>query len=113
GAEDAPPAKADSRFELAATYVDAMADPDGKAFSIELHFQQSVRGLKVGAPVDFRGMELGKVVDIALEFDREARRFYALVKAHLYPLRFGEAYESRMKIDPEPEYPGAALLGPL
>lgn len=111
--EDAAPAKPDSRFELSATYVEAMADPDGPAFSIELHFPQSVRGLKVGAPVDFRGMELGKIVDIDLEFDPQAQRFYARVKAELYPLRFGEAYESLMKIDPGSEYPGAALLGPL
>ncbi len=108
--EPAPP---DSRFALAPTYDKAMADPDGPAFPIELYFHQSVRGLKVGAPVDFRGLELGEVVDIDLEFDQENKRFYALVKARLYPLRFGEVYERLIKLDPGSDYPGAALLGPL
>jgi paraquat-inducible protein B len=90
-----------------------MADPDGPAFPIELHFHQSVRGLKVGAPVDFRGLELGKVIDIDLEFDRERKSFFALVKAELYPFRFGEVYDRLMKLQPGTEYPGAALLSPL
>lgn len=107
------PAEANTVFKLAETQGQAMADPDGPAFPIELHFQQSVRGLKVGAPVDFRGLELGKVIDIDLEFNKQTKRFYALVKAELYPLRFGAVYERLMKLDPEAQYPGAALLGPL
>lgn len=107
------PAKADSRFALGGTRIEAMADPDGPPFPIELHFQQSVRGLKVGAPVDFRGLELGKVIDIDLEFNRKTKRFYALVKAELYPLRFGAVYENMMKMDAATGYPGAVLLGPL
>lgn len=107
------PAPADTRFRLAETELAAMADPDGPPFPIQLQFHQSVRGLKVGAPVDFRGMELGKVVDIDLEFDKDSNRFYALVKAELYPLRFGAVYEKLMRIDAAADYPGALLLAPL
>jgi paraquat-inducible protein B len=106
-------AAAGSAFELAPSRVEAMADPDGPPFAIEFHFHQSVRGLKVGAPVDFRGLELGRVVDVDLEFNRETKRFYALVKAVLYPLRFGAVYDNLVQEDAAQNYQGGALLGPL
>ncbi len=34
-----------------------------------LHFDGSVRGLEVGAPVEFRGIQIGNVVDVKLYFD--------------------------------------------
>lgn len=107
------PAPRDTVFALSRTQEQALADPDGPPFPIELRFRQSVRGLKVGAPVDFRGLELGKVIDIDLEFDSGANQFYALVKAELYPMRFGSVYEGLLKSDPNEVYPGQAVLAPL
>lgn len=106
-------AQADSRFSLATTRQEAMADPDGPPFLIHFHFHQSVRGLKVGAPIDFRGLELGKVIDIDLEFDKQTKRFYALVKADVYPMRLGEMYERLMKLDSDERQVGAVMLAPL
>src|SRR5690606_9617271 len=101
-------------FELSQTYAQAMADPDGPALPIELHFYQSVRGLKEGAPVDFRGLELGEVYDIDLEFHSESQSFFALVRFRHYPMRFGDVYERLIKRNPgTTECPGAALLGPM
>ena len=40
-----------------------------------LNFDGSVRGLSVGAPVEFRGIKLGKVVDIKLIFDYSKMAF--------------------------------------
>ncbi len=104
------PAGADHVFTLADTRVNAMSDPDGSPMSIELKFTQSVRGLKVGAPIEFRGLELGQVVDIDLEFDAEKKLFYALVKGELFPLRFGAAYQNVIKHDPAAQEPGLDLL---
>jgi len=40
-----------------------------------LHFDGSVRGLKIGAPVEFRGIRMGRVLDVKLEFDYEKEAF--------------------------------------
>jgi len=52
-----------------------------------LHFEGSVRGLTVGAPVDFRGIEIGRVTDIILEFDWEKLAFRIPVLIELEPDR--------------------------
>jgi paraquat-inducible protein B len=40
-----------------------------------LHFEGSVRGLTVGSPVEFRGIRIGQVLDINMEYDSEKRVF--------------------------------------
>ena len=103
-------AKADSVFELHGSQSEAMADPDGEPIVVEFHFHQSIRGLKVGAPVDFRGLELGSVIDIDMEFDRERRNFFALVRARIYPARFGPMFERIMELDKDPHMARARFL---
>lgn len=107
------PAPEGAEFVLADTEVQAMAEPDGPPFRVDMVFRQSVRGLAIGAPVDFRGMELGEVYDIDLEFDEDEKRFHVLVKAHLYPLRFGGAYDRLSDEHKALSYPAYALLGPM
>lgn len=107
---DTEAAAANSIFELKGSEVEAMADPDGEPVLVEFHFHQSVRGLKVGAPVDFRGLELGNIVDIDIEFDRERRQFFALVQARIYPLRFGPMFERMSELDKDPHIARARFL---
>ena len=52
-----------------------------------LTFEQGARGLAVGAPVDFRGIVVGEVKSIELEFDREHVNFKTVVVIDFYPER--------------------------
>lgn len=107
---DTVAAEPDAVFALHSSQIQAMADPDGEPMLLEFHFHHSVRGLKVGAPIDFRGLELGNVIDIDMEFDRERRQFYALVRARIYPLRFGPLYQQLSRLDKDPHIARAQLL---
>jgi paraquat-inducible protein B len=40
-----------------------------------LHFEGSVRGLTVGSPVEFRGIPIGQVLDINMEYNAEKKVF--------------------------------------
>lgn len=53
-----------------------------------LYFDGSVRGLAPNAPVEFRGIELGRVVSVALEFDRDLLDFSIPVLVEMEPERF-------------------------
>jgi paraquat-inducible protein B len=68
-----------------------------------LKFDQSVRGLKVGAPVEFRGIPIGQVTDIRIDFDRATQQFMIPVTIAVEPERFtqGEATpeERRIAVD--------------
>jgi paraquat-inducible protein B len=50
-----------------------------------LYFSESLRGLSPGAPVDFRGIVVGEVKAISVEYDREAKLFRFPVEINIYP----------------------------
>lgn len=50
-------------------------------------FDGSVRGLEIGAPVEFKGIPVGKVADVRLEFDRTDLSFRIPVVLELEPER--------------------------
>ncbi|MBW1980489.1 MAG: MCE family protein [Deltaproteobacteria bacterium] len=52
-----------------------------------LNFKGSVRGLSRGAPVEFRGIKVGKVVDIGLEYREQDVAFYIPVLIQIEPQR--------------------------
>ncbi|SAK51940.1 paraquat-inducible protein [Caballeronia arationis] len=76
-------------FRLGSDEADAMRDPDGTPLRVVMNFNQSLRGLSVGAPVDFRGIVLGQVTNIGIEYDPKARNFMMPVTINLYPDRLG------------------------
>ena len=87
------PAIAGSQFKLYADEKSALAPADGKAIQVRLRFAQSIRGLAVDAPVDFKGIELGRVTSIGLDFNPERKRFSANVIVELHPDRLGNSYQ--------------------
>ena len=72
---------------LAPDEVTAMKEPDGPSQTLLMYFNQSLRGLVPGAPVDFRGVVIGEVKSIGVEFDRAEREFRMPVLVQIYPDR--------------------------
>ncbi len=54
-----------------------------------MFFSDSVRGLEVGAPVEFQGIKIGEVIDIDLQFDPEKVEFQIPVTVEIEPERIG------------------------
>ena len=52
-----------------------------------LHFDSGVRGLQIGAPVEFLGILIGQVLDVNLEFDVDKEAFSIPVLIELEPDR--------------------------
>ncbi|MEB0045198.1 MULTISPECIES: intermembrane transport protein PqiB [unclassified Pseudomonas] len=104
----------DKNFELFADQPTALAPPNGKAQYLSLRFDQALRGLKVDAPVEFLGMEIGKVVAINLDFDEKKRSFPVNVGIVIYPQRLGQAQTKMIKAmmhDPNDEQASIRLMG--
>lgn len=93
GPHDATPARGDASYALFNDQATAMAPPDGTPRYIRMRFDQSLRGLAVNAPVEFEGMNIGRVVSINLDYDEKTLRFPVTVGAVIYPQRLGHAYE--------------------
>jgi paraquat-inducible protein B len=79
-------------YVLAADQEQAMTQQNEKAELTILYFDQSIRGLSPGAPVDFRGLVLGNVKSIGIEFDPELKEFRMPVTIAVYLERLGEQY---------------------
>ena len=54
-----------------------------------VHFDGSVRGLRAGAPVEFRGIRVGTVTDVRLEIAPEQNALRIPVTLEIEPQRFG------------------------
>jgi len=64
-----------------------------------MFFEDSVRGLSVGAPVEFKGIKVGSVIDVRLQYDEKKGTFRIPVLVELEPGRVMERGE-RMKKAP-------------
>jgi paraquat-inducible protein B len=88
------PAGMPAEFTLYKNEVEAMAPPDGEPHYVRMRFAQALRGLEVGAPVEFVGVNIGSVVAVDLGYENRDKSFPVIVTAKLYPRRMGQAYEA-------------------
>ena len=82
-----PQAGPDTAFTLFANRQKASEHPDTETRQLRLYFKESVRGLVVGAPVDFRGVVIGDVRAVSLEYDKVAKIYRSPVEINIYPQR--------------------------
>jgi paraquat-inducible protein B len=79
---EGPAVEADTTFRLFANRGQAMKPPEsGLLFT--LLFNESVRNLAPGAPVDFRGVVIGEVKSIGIEYDPVKKRAFVPVVARI------------------------------
>jgi paraquat-inducible protein B len=76
-------------YVLAQNQLTALEPPSGPAQRFVLRFQQSLRGLSVGAPVYFVGVEVGEVVSVDLDYDPSTYHFPTVVGVEIFPLKMG------------------------
>ncbi len=82
------PAAPGSRFVLFEDEDAARESRYTEVARVRVEFASSVRGLAPGAPVEFRGIRIGRVAEVRLLFDPERARFRVPVTLEIQPRRF-------------------------
>ncbi len=90
-------APAEAHFKLYGNMQAAYGSRDGGAVHVRMRYDQSVRGLAAGAPVELGGKVLGEVVDTTLDFDSAHKHFFIWVDAQLYPRQNSQAFASLLQ----------------
>lgn len=86
------PLATDFTFRLFDSRQAAKSLPVGPSVPIVMRFDQTTRGLDVGAPIDFHGLHIGVVDSVELNLDHRDKSFYTEVRATLFPAMLGAAY---------------------
>jgi len=84
-----PPAPPDTTFPLHHDRSAAFAQPALDPQTYVVVFDESVRGLEKGAPIELRGIRIGEVADVRAEVNLEASSFRVPVTLHVDPQRLG------------------------
>ena len=92
------PAFEGSVFPLFEDREHAMRAPDTKVRSFLMYFPESLRGLSKGAPVDLRGIVIGEVKSLGVEFTENGRVPRFPVEVNLYPDRLKSRVRSGAKL---------------
>jgi len=92
------PAGEGKSFGLFGDQQAALAPPSGPGLYLRMRFEEALKGLGVGAPVEFQGLNIGEVVSVDLDFDEDKQSFPLIVGALIYPQRMGKAHEKMLKV---------------
>jgi paraquat-inducible protein B len=84
-----PPAEPKTVFTLYSTRAEAFAPAAHDPHTYQLLFNESIRGLAPGAPVEFRGIPIGKVTDVRAQINFKTLEFSVPVTIRLDPERLG------------------------
>ncbi len=80
-------AEPNARFALYDSFEDARERQYANRKTLMVLFEDSVRGLSIGAPVEFRGIRIGEVRSIEVQFDPETLDFAIPVLLDIEPER--------------------------
>ncbi len=89
------PAAADTSFILYGDKTTAMKQPESIGTRYVLYFNESLRGLSVGAPVTLLGLTAGEVTEVGLDIDAKATNIRARVELLFYPHRLAARLGSK------------------
>jgi len=84
-----PAAAANTLFPLYLSRAQAYEPPPRNPQTYELIFNESVRGLEPGAPVELRGIKVGEVIDVRAQIDARTLKFSAPVIIELDAQKLG------------------------
>ena len=82
-----------SKFQLYDTYDESTQMAYRNTLKYVMHFKGSVRGLAEGAPVQLRGIPIGRVIDINLELDKKTAEIHVPVIVEIEPDRIGAIHD--------------------
>ncbi len=82
------PAAPNTAFTLYRNRAIAMKQPDPVERRYLLYFDESLRGLRVGAPVTLFGLPVGEVAEVGLKFDPATSKIRPRVLVTFFPERF-------------------------
>jgi paraquat-inducible protein B len=89
------PAPAGTSFTLYPDRAQALRLPDQHGERFVMYFPESLRGLSVGAPVDFHGIVIGEVRSLDVEYESGGRYIRFPVEVDVYPDRLRSRVRNR------------------
>jgi paraquat-inducible protein B len=98
-------AAANAEFKLYPNRDAALKYEEAVVHKALLYFDDSVRGLSLGAPVDFRGIVIGEVTSIDLEYDKATGAMRFPVEVNLYPQRLQSRHRKSATESPPDDSP--------